>query len=287
MANDARVYGARRVAGHGGVEGGDGMKWLWVLGFVAAGYAALAAAMFVLQDRMLYFPSAAGRGQARFAGLAPWPDEETFAGWQSLSPPEVPHGTILVWHGNAGAAVDRTYYVRALEARGFRVILLEYPGYGGRSGRLGEASFVSDAVSSTERARRRYEGPLYLVGESLGTGVAAAVAGRVPDVEGVLLITPFASLAGVAQTAYPWLPVRWLMRDRFDSVRHLTAYRGPVAVAVSERDAIIPADQSARLYESITSRKRLWTFEGAGHNDWPSGPAEPWWDEVLEFLSQS
>jgi alpha-beta hydrolase superfamily lysophospholipase len=263
-------------------------SWVAVLGVVAFGYVAIAAAMFFLQDRFLYFPSSAGLGQARFAGLARWPEEGAFVGLQSLDPPANPRGTVLVWHGNAGAAVDRAYYVRALEPRGLRVILLEYPGYGGRSGPLGEASFVNDAVAATERARTMYDGPLYLVGESLGTGVASAVAGRLPQsVDGVLLITPFATLNEVAQSGYPWLPVRWLMRDRFDSVRSLASYPGPVAVAIASRDEVIPNDQSQRLYDSIRSRKLLTTFEDSGHNDWPSGPDEPWWDDALAFLAGS
>ena len=263
------------------------MRLLAFLGLLAAGYVAIAAAMFFLQEKLLYFPSQAGLGQARFAGLAKWPDETTYLGFQSATPPADPRGTFLVWHGNAGAAVDRVYYVHALERRGFRVILVEYPGYGGRSGRLGEASFVDDALAATRLARETYGGPLFLVGESLGTGVAAAVAARFADVDGVLLITPFASLADVAQSAYPWLPAKLLIRDRFDSVAHLRDYAGPVALAVAERDEVVPPAHAMRLHESIASPKRLWTFAGLGHNDWPSDPGASWWDEVVEFLLRS
>jgi fermentation-respiration switch protein FrsA (DUF1100 family) len=120
----------------------------------------------------------------------------------------------------------------------------------------------------------------------LGCGVAAAVAAdpAIP-VEGVVMITPWDSLPAVAQALYGNLPLRRLVRDKYDSIRNLQAYKKPIAVAVAERDEIIPRKNSLRLYESLKAPKRLWVFAGAGHNSWPMGPNEAWWREAMDFVS--
>jgi alpha-beta hydrolase superfamily lysophospholipase len=127
---------------------------------------------------------------------------------------------------------------------------------------------------------------VFLLGESLGSGVAAAVAADSSlPVEGVVLITPWDSLPDVAQTLYWHLPIRWLVRDKYDNIRALQAFSKPVAVALAEGDEIIPQKRSLRLYEALAAPKRLWVFKGAGHNSWPAGPNEAWWREVMDFVS--
>ncbi|MEM6327183.1 MAG: alpha/beta hydrolase, partial [Bacteroidota bacterium] len=163
--------------------------------------------------------------------------------------------------------------------------LAEYPGYGGRPGSPTEAVLVEDAVRTLRTVAEAYPGPLVVWGESLGAGVAAAAVAEAGDlVDGVVLLTPWDSLVETAQRAYPWLPVRWLLRDRYDSVANLSAFDGPVAVAVAEADRVLPAERGLALFEALDEPKRLWTFEGAGHNSWPTDPAEAWWDEVLAFV---
>jgi alpha-beta hydrolase superfamily lysophospholipase len=244
------------------------------------------AVMWFAQDRFLYFPGPGGPDLAPRLDLAPWPDAESHVGFLPADVPAEPRGTFLVWHGNAGTALDRRYFARALGARGFRVILMEYPGYGARGGELGEAPFVADARAAARRALEEFGAPVYVAGESMGCGVATAVAAD-PEcrVAGVVLITPWADLPDLAQSAYPLLPARWLVRDRYDNVRNLSRYGGPVAVLISERDEVIAPRHAERLHESIASPKRRWVFEGAGHNSWPSAPEERWWDEVVEFVT--
>jgi alpha-beta hydrolase superfamily lysophospholipase len=163
---------------------------------------------------------------------------------------------------------------------------MEYPGYGGRAGKLSEASFIADAKQSIALAHRRFGSPLLLWGESLGAGVVAALAADATlPIAGVALITPWDSLTRLAQRLYWFLPVRWLVRDPYDSVRNLQAYDKPVAVLVAARDEIIPNAHGLRLYESIQSpQNKLWVFEQGGHNNWPRLPQEPWWWEVMHFL---
>jgi pimeloyl-ACP methyl ester carboxylesterase len=164
------------------------------------------------------------------------------------------------------------------------VVLLEYRGYGVRPGKPGEEPFVADGVAAAREADRRWGQPVLLAGESLGAAVAAAVAAGAPELTaGLALITPWDSLADVARRHYRFVPV-CLLRDRYDSVANLRAYRGPVAVVVAADDDIIPPPHAERLFASLAGTKRRWLLPGAGHNDWPDHPGREWWAEVTAFL---
>ena len=95
---------------------------------------------------------------------------ESYRDFVSPLEPQKARGTIIVFHGNAGSALDRSYYVHALGRLGYRVILAEYPGYGSRSGKPGENQFTADAVETVGRAAKQFGHPLFLLGESLGCG---------------------------------------------------------------------------------------------------------------------
>lgn len=240
----------------------------------------------MFQDSLLYFPDRVPLSsvvdEARRGGLVPWPDAGAYRGL--LAEPKVPaRGTLLLFHGNAGHAGNRAWYVDMLSRQGLRVILAEYPGYGPREGGLGETSLVPDARDTVALVRRQFHGPLILAGESLGAGVAAAAA-KDADVDALLLITPWDTLKNAASHHYPWLPVGWMLRDRYDSAGNLAAYRGRVAVVVAERDSIVPASFGRALFENLTEPKRLWTIPDAEHNDWQGHVDAAWWESVLGFL---
>jgi uncharacterized protein len=261
---------------------------LRIVVYMLVAYVAFIALVFLMQRRLLYHPSVTPLSafDLQALGLQYWPapgaDYRGFINTRVKAPVK---GTVMVFHGNAGTASDRLYYTRALAPLGYRVLLMEYPGYGGREGGLSETSFTADARQSVALAYRRFGPPLLLWGESLGAGVAAALAAdSTTPIAGVALITPWDSLTSLAQRIYWFLPVRWLVRDRYDSMRHLQAYDKPVAILVAERDEIIPQAHGVRLYDAIKSRKKLWVFEQGGHNNWPRLPQESWWREVMDFL---
>lgn len=247
--------------------------------------AALAIALLaVFQDRLLYFPSRAPLEGLVSERLHAWPSRADFRALLA-EPAEGARATAIVFHGNAGHAGHRAYYAEALAPLSVRVLLAEYPGYGPREGALGEASLVADAAATIAAAYRQFGAPLVLIGESLGSGVAAAAAARERDkIAALLLITPWDRLENVGAHHYPWLPVRWLLRDRYDSATHLAQIRRPVLVAVAERDDIVPARFGKALYESLATPKRLAVIEGAGHNDWPLRVDARFWREALAFL---
>jgi pimeloyl-ACP methyl ester carboxylesterase len=254
-----------------------------VLSLFAVGTSVLAVPAW-LQDRLLYHPARAPVADMVSAGLAAWPSANDFRGL--VAEPIGPvRGTAIVFHGNAGHAGHRAFYAAALTRLGLRVILAEYPGYGPREGALGERSLVDDAERSLALAHHQYGAPLLVIGESLGAGVAAAAGARQREqIAALMLITPWDRLDHVAAHHYPWLPVRWLLRDRYDSAAHLASIDRPVLVAVAERDGIVPARFGVALHEALGAPKRLVTIAGAGHNDWALRVDDAWWRDSVEFL---
>jgi len=253
------------------------------------GYLALCAVVFLSQRHLLYLPDTSGLSPERASerGLRAWPSGDRFLGFVGKQEPADPQGTVIVLHGNAGAAHDRAFYVHALAWHRFRVILAEYPGYGGRAGTPSEETLVGHARATIRLAHQLYGEPLFLWGESLGCGVAAAALSQTDvPVEGVVLFLPWDSLPEVAQTHYWYLPARWLVLDRYDSVENLREFGGKVAVVLAGADEVIPVRHGKRLYDALTMPKKLWLFEGARHNEMPLAPDLSWWREVQEFITR-
>jgi uncharacterized protein len=260
------------------------MKWGGLLLSLALACLALLAAVAQFQDRLLYFPQKAAVADMVSGRLAAWPTAQDFRGLVAEPAGRV-RGTAIVFHGNAGHAGHRAFYAQALNPLGLRVILAEYPGYGPRGGALGERSLVDDAEQTIALAYQSHGAPLLVVGESLGAGVAAAAAARRREqVAGVLMITPWDRLANLAAFHYPWLPVRWLLRDRYDSAAQLAAIGRPVLVAVAEHDNIVPARFGTALHDALRGPKKLEIIKRAGHNDWTLHVDEAWWAQALAFF---
>jgi pimeloyl-ACP methyl ester carboxylesterase len=247
-------------------------------------YLIVFAGIAMFQDRLLYFPDKASLGDMVSGGLRAWPAPQDFRGL--VAEPTGPvRGTAIVFHGNAGHAGHRAFYAKALTRLGLRVILAEYPGYGPRDGAVGEQNLVADAEQTIALAHSLHGAPLLLIGESLGAAVVAAAAARQRDkTAGLLLITPWDRLENIAAYHYPWLPVKWLLRDRYDSAAHLASFGRPILVAVAERDSIVPARFGAALYESLAEPKRLTVLKAAEHNDWIARVDDTWWREATNFL---
>ena len=259
---------------------------------MAVGIGAGAAALLWLgQRRMLYFPQQQGMEAAvrtgRALGLAPWTRDGRFLGWRAAHSAPA-RARLVVLHGNAGSALDRTYFREAFQAPAAGVpaelYLVEYPGYGPRPGAPSEAALVEAALEAARAARRDGPGPVFLLGESLGSGVAALAAARDPAaVDGLLLVTPLASVPAVARRHYGPVPA-WLVRDRYEAGEALARYPGPVGFLIAGRDEVVFADLGLALHASRHGPKRIWLDERASHNDVSYDPRLPRWREMLEFL---
>jgi uncharacterized protein len=260
------------------------MKLIGFVLWLALACFVVVAGMAIFQNRLLYLPAKAAIGEMVSPTLRPWPEPQDFRGLVA-DPAGTARATAIVFHGNAGHAGHREFYVTALTRLGLRVILAEYPGYGPRGGAVGERHLVNDAEQTIALAHRLHGPPLLLIGESLGAGVAAAAGARQKDkVAGLLLITPWDRLEHVAAYHYPWLPVKWLLRDRYDSASHLASFGQPILVAVAEQDSIVPARFGRALYETLPDPKRLVVVEAAEHNDWVDHVDAAWWHSATTFL---
>lgn len=259
------------------------LVWLGMLTFLA-----------LTQRSMIYFPSkndsATLAREAAAQGFEPWQNSAgATIGYRNLAPPDDPRppAAILITHGNAGHALHRTGYAAILRAaapdRALSIYLLEYPGYGARSGTPSQPDFlnaVNEALSTIPK-----DIPLILLGESIGTGVASATAATHHDrISGLLLLTPFDSLANVAQHHYPLLPARWIMRDQYTSEDWLKNYRGPIAIILAANDTIVPAKFGQKLHDTYAGPKKLIIADQADHNDLLHTLPPSAWQEALQFL---
>ena len=239
------------------------------------------------QRRFIYFPPVIAPEQAaalgRAEGLAEWTAADgQHIGWKRLCSTQPAAGQVVVFHGNAGSAVGRAYYANVIqEAAPFDVFLMEYPGYAEWPGSPSEASFDLAAEAACEGLATNL--PTYLVGESLGSGVATFIAGRYPGrIAGIVLLGPYNRLSAVGQEQMPLLPVGLLLRDGFRSDEYLRQYHGPLAVLVAGRDTVVPEKFGRRLYDGYDGPKKVWEFPEGNHGTVMSQPAEVW-REIVDF----
>ncbi len=263
-------------------------KDIWgVFIYILVLYLVFALVVFVFQRNLLYYPSDLKPSKKLLAenNLRFWPSVEDYRGVTSAGELANVKGTVIVFHGNAGMAHHRAFYIDALSQYDLRVILAEYPGYGGRDGWPTESTLVEDAMETLRLAYEAYGEPLYLWGESLGSGVVSGVVSQTDvPLSGLVLLSPWDSLPNLAQTHYWYLPARWLVLDQYHSVENLHHYDGKVAVILAGMDEVVPVKHGRKLYESITTNKKLWLFEGAMHNTIPITADLIWWKEVSDFV---
>jgi len=257
--------------------------WLGLIAFLA-----------LVQRSMIYYPShqdaASLERDALAQGFEPWRDNQgATIGYRSLAPAEDPRPPLamVLLHGNAGHAMHRADYAKILRLaapdRAVSLYVLEYPGYGARDGEPSQEAFLAAASGAVSLIPA--EMPLVLLGESIGTGVAAATASAHPErVRGLMLLTPFDSLASVAQHHYPLLPVRWIMRDQYPSAEWLKHYGGPVAVVLAAKDTVVPTKFGRKLYDTYSGPKTLVVDEQADHNDILLTLRQEDWEKTLAFL---
>lgn len=261
------------------------------------GYLTICVYLFLMQTSLIYpgvDPSLSTKTasmQAKAYGLVPWtPSTPGTVAPQGYVPTDftapTTRGTVVVFHGNGGWAIDRLHYVEALKPRGFRVFLYEYPGYGGRPGQPSEAKIVPEAQALVRSLDQAGYGPLYLWGESLGAGVAAAVCRDATlPIHGLVLLTPWDNITNVGLAWYPYLPVRQMLTDRYDSIANLEHFAQPICVVRSDHDEIIPPPLTLNLFTHLPEPKKMIVQKDSGHNDWPCSPELTWWDDALDFIA--
>jgi uncharacterized protein len=260
------------------------LKWLLII--VVVGYGAIVALAYFAQRSLMYFPdrthtapAAAGLPQAEEVELATSDGEKVIV-WHV--PPRGERPVVLYFHGNGGALAWRADRFRRLVADGTGLVALSYRGYGGSTGQPSEAGLLRDADAAYAFATARYPAErLVVYGESLGTGVAVALAAE-HKVGKVILESPFTSAVDVGAAAYPFLPVRLLMHDTFRSDERIAKVTAPVLVLHGTDDNVIPIAFGERLYALITAPKKFVRLPGGHHSDLDSYGAPA---AVRDFLT--
>ncbi len=248
--------------------------------------------MWVFQRRLIYLPS---QVLPELATVLPGAEEVTLTtedglklgAWLVPAGGEVNGGTVLVFNGNAGNRSHRIPLAQWLAERGYRVLLVDYRGFGGNPGRPTEDGLMADARAAVAYLETRVDvdsDRLVYFGESLGAAVAIGLAEHRPPAA-LVLRSPFASLAEIGAVHYPFLPVSALLWDRYLNVERIRGIDVPLLVLAGSADRIVPAEQSQRVYDAASHPKVFVTIEGAGHNDFALVAGSQLVSEVVAFLN--
>lgn len=179
-------------------------------------------------------------------------------------------GAMLYCHGNAGNLSHRGEAIALWQqALGLSVLIFDYPGYGRSKGKPTEVTCYASADAAYDWLTRTMRLPpqsVLLYGDSLGGGVAVDLASRQPH-RALILARTFTSIPDAAQSVYPWLPARWLVRNRFDNLEKIARCTRPVFIAHGTADRLIPFAQGRQLFEAAAEPKHFLAMAGLDHND--------------------
>ncbi|MDH5356762.1 MAG: lysophospholipase [Gammaproteobacteria bacterium] len=224
-------------------------------------YLLLVAGMFIFQRSLLFFPvpyqEGIDRGEITFSNQG-----VKLQGW-ILNPGQ--SRAMIYFGGNSEAIEDNIYNFETIFSD-YSIYLIHYRGYGKSEGKPGEAALFSDSIAIYDQIRSQYQS-VSLLGRSLGSGVAVYLASK-REVEKLILLTPYDSIAEVAQHHYPIVPVRLLSRDRFESYLYAPEVTAPVLIVTAEHDRVVPAAHGLKLRGYFTNTKVIYRMiELAAHND--------------------
>lgn len=253
-------------------------SWGWfcwrVIRVPLLAYLGLLLLFAAFENSLIFFPSKHPAGDWQPRGLAfedahfAAADGTKLHGWYVAA--KNPSAVILLCHGNAGNITDRVDLLEVMPTTiGATILAFDYRGYGRSEGTPSEAGFLQDARAARKWLSERAQVPeqqIVLMGESLGGAVCVALAAE-DGARGLVLEDTFTSLADMAAYHYPWLPARWLMRNRFDSKSAIFHYHGPLLMSHGSADTIVPYRYAEQLFAAANEPKELVTDEGFDHND--------------------
>jgi fermentation-respiration switch protein FrsA (DUF1100 family) len=258
-----------------------------IAALVGVVYLAVLVYLMLAEESLVFFPARQplagwdlpGVERARFQTA----DGTALHGWYFPHPD--PRAVVLFACGNAGNISYRADRLADFCHRQRAALMaFDYRGYGLSQGKPTESGVLMDTRAAlkwlAERASVK-ENEIVLWGESLGGGVMVDLASR-DGARGLILERTFTSLPDVAAVHFPFVPVRWLMRSRLDSLSKIVDYHGPLLICHGDIDEIIPYELGHQLFDAANEPKRLVTLSGVGHND----PLPPEWDDAVnEFLT--
>jgi hypothetical protein len=238
-------------------------------------YVCLVGALYLAQRTMIYFPSdqkpdiTPYEATGVFEITTQTQDGLSLTGWMKNPEPNKP--IIIFWHGNASNLPNTLYKASFYAEQGYGILLAAYRGYGGNEGKPSEQGFYKDARAWIQKLRSLgfKSSDFILYGESIGTGVATQMAMEFPDAKALILESPYTSLTDVAAGSYFFVPVRLLMKDRFDNLSKISEIKSPVLIIQSIDDEVIPPEMGRALYDAAPEPKDIYRIKGYGHNNIP------------------
>lgn len=234
---------------------------------LAVAYAGLMAVLFFAQRALLYPGASGGPISANHWGQAE--DIVTADGERLLalhSPARQGHPTVLYFHGNADRVDRYEFLARSLAERGTGLLALSYRGYPGSTGMPTETGLIADGIAAHDWLVSRSGGPVILLGQSLGSGVAVAVAAQ-RRVAGLALISAYDSVLELARRTYFFLPVAPFLKDPFRSDLRIRGIDAPKLFIHGRMDTLVPVARGAALFDAAPEPKRMLILDEAGHND--------------------
>jgi hypothetical protein len=259
------------------------VEWLLVVAALIVGIPAVA---WFSQERLIFFPQPLVDTTHLPAHAKPLEivaaDGTRLAGFRIAG--EARPAPVLLYFGGNAEEISWTIADRRWPGA-WTIAGLNYRGYGRSEGTPGEQALIADGLALFDAMAARPDvdsSRIVVIGRSLGTGVAARIAAERP-VAGAVLISPYDSLVELGRTHYPWLPVSWLLRHRFDSLASVKGVRAPLLTIVGTADGIIPLSRSRVLYEAWPGPKRWLALEGAGHNN--LSMSMDFWEGIDRFLA--
>lgn len=250
--------------------------------FMLVVYGAGVLFMYLRQEAFLFFPPTARHEAHDYPNVVDYQLRQgtvTLRGW--LVSPGLVREKLLVYYGGNGE--DIFHNIEELKDIKAASLLVAYRGYGPSDGRPAEAELLGDALAVIDDMQKRYAPrQIFLIGRSLGSGVACYVAAK-RDVDGAVLVTPYDSIVNIARSSYPWLPVGLLLKHRFDSLQVVAQINCPLLVIYGGQDQVVPAERTENLIKHIDGKKEIVFIRRADHGT--IDMFAEYWTALLAFIN--
>ncbi|MBN1256511.1 MAG: alpha/beta hydrolase [Planctomycetes bacterium] len=248
---------------------------LWIFRIIriaVLAYLGLCALAYIFQERLIFLPSsewvATPGGDAELAYedvTLTTADGVELSAWYIPSPHN--RGVVLLCHGNAGNISHRMASIQVCNELGYNVLIFDYRGYGRSKGKPTEEGTYQDAMAAWDYLVKAREFPpekIVILGRSMGGGVATWLA-RETKPGGLILESCYTSMTAMAKKLFPWLPVKLILKHKYNNLEKLADVSCPVLVIHSQEDEIIPYEHGIKLFAAANGPKTLVTIFG-DHN---------------------